>query len=94
MAATGSSVVVTGASFSRHAIERLAERGITRKMADVAIKKGLRFYDPKNKSINYVLKNVFGSGKDLLIGTNPLTGDITTVLRGANLVRNRMLPIR
>jgi hypothetical protein len=80
-------------TFSNHAFERLAQRGITKKMADVTINKGLKFYDPKNESINYVLKGTFGSGKDILIATNPLTGEVCTVLRGSNLVKPRMLPI-
>ena len=80
-------------NFSRHALERLTQRGITEKMVGMAISKGLKFYDPKNGSVNYVLKNSFGSGKGLLIGTNPLTGEVRTVLRGSNLVRSRMLPI-
>lgn len=71
----------------------MAQRGVTPKMAQTAINKGLKFYDPKNGSINYILKNGFGSGKDLLIGTNPLNGNIKTVIRGSNLIKSRMIPI-
>jgi hypothetical protein len=45
-----------------------------------------------NELINYVLEHAFASGKDLLVGTNPLTGKITTVIRGAKLVAKRFIP--
>lgn len=64
-------------------------------MAKTAIRRGQRFYDPKNKTINYVLQNKFASGKSLLVGTNPFTGEVTTVLRSSkNLIKPRMVPIR
>jgi hypothetical protein len=64
-------------------------------MAQTAINKGLKFYDPKNGSINYVLRSGFGSGKSLLVGTNPLTGNVTTVIRSSkNLVNSRFIPIK
>ena len=88
------SLAKIGTQFSEHALQRMAERGITPKMASTAIRKGMRFYDPKNKSFNYVLKNGFGSGKDLLIGTNPMNGRITTSIRGSNLVKGRMIPVK
>lgn len=40
-------------------------------MAEKAIEKGFRYYDPKNKSIVYVLHNGMGSGKHLLLPTAP-----------------------
>ena len=73
----------------------MAQRGVTPKMAQTAISKGQKFYDPLNKSINYILPNSFGSGKSLLVGTNLLTGEITTVLRSSkNLIKPRMIPIK
>ncbi|MDR2274875.1 MAG: hypothetical protein LBF27_28460 [Sphingobacterium sp.] len=64
-------------------------------MAETAISKGQKFYDPLNKSINYVLPNGFASGKSLLVGTNPLTGEVATVLRSSkNLIKPRMIPIK
>ena len=41
-----------------------------------ALEKGLKFFDPNNNSINYVLKNGFSSGKDLLVGKDAITGTI------------------
>lgn len=88
-------LVNTGVRFSKHSLERLAERGVTQDMVGLVISKGQKFYDPANKSINYVLNNCFGSGKSLLVGTNPLSGEITTVIRSSkNLINKRFIPIQ
>ncbi|MFT3945670.1 MAG: RHS repeat-associated core domain-containing protein [Agriterribacter sp.] len=88
-------LVKTGTQFSKHSLERLAQRGVTQDMAELAISKGQKFYDPLNKSINYVLPNGFASGKSLLVGTNPLTGEVTTVIRSSkNLINSRFVPIK
>ncbi len=70
----------------------MVERGITPKMVETGIAKGTKYLDPKNGTYNYVLKNGFASGKDLLIGVSPQTGKVTTVLRGNNLVNKRFIP--
>jgi RHS repeat-associated protein len=62
-ASSGTSLIKTGIQFSKHSLERLAQRGVTKDMAELAISKGQKFYDPLNKSINYVLANAFGSVK-------------------------------
>jgi hypothetical protein len=94
-AKTSTSLVKTGTQFSKHSLERLAQRGVTQDMAELAISKGQKFYDPLNKSINYVLPNGFASGKSLLVGTNPLTGEVTTVIRSSkNLINSRFIPIK
>jgi len=91
----GKALVKTGTQLSKHSLERLAQRGVTQDMAEIAISKGQKFYDPLNKSINYVLPNCFGSGKSLLVGTNPLTGEVTTVIRSSkNLIQSRFVPIK
>jgi len=54
-------------------------------MARIAITKGQKFYDPLNNSINYILSKGFASGKSLLVGTNPLTGEVTTVIRSSKI---------
>ncbi|RFM26759.1 DUF6443 domain-containing protein [Deminuibacter soli] len=86
-------LVRTGINLTEHAAERLAQRGITKDMVEAAINKGAKFYDPKNKTINYILRNGFASGKDLLVGTNPLSGNITTVIRGSKLMNARFIPL-
>ncbi len=94
-AKSNTTLVKSGSQFSKHATQRMAKRGVTPKMAQTAISKGQQFYDPLNKSINHILPNGFGSGKSLLVGTNPLTGEITTVLRSSkNLIKPRMIPIK
>jgi RHS repeat-associated protein len=77
---------------TKHAAERMVERGITQKMVETGISKGTKYLDPKNGTFNYVLKDGFASGKDLLIGVSPQTGKVTTVLRGNNLVNKRFIP--
>ncbi len=76
-----------------HAARQMAERGITTKMVETVLRKGTQYWDPKNKVINYVLEESFASGKSLLVGQNPITGKITTVIRGNELVRPRFVPL-
>ncbi len=78
---------------TNHAAQRMGERGITEKMIQVGIEKGAKFYDPKNGSIVYVLKNGFATGKDLLVARNPFTGAVTSVIRGKKLILKRFIPI-
>jgi hypothetical protein len=92
---SSNALVRTVTQFSKHSLERLAQRGVTQKMAQTVIRKGRKFYDPLNKSVNYVIPNGFGSGKSLLIATNPLTGQVTTVIRSSkNLIKSRFIPIK
>lgn len=77
-----------------HAVEQMAEREITEKMIEVALRKGQPFYDPKNKAINYVLEQGFASGKSLLVGQNPVSKKITTVISGRKLVSRRFIPLK
>ncbi|MEH3114030.1 DUF4258 domain-containing protein [Pedobacter terrae] len=94
-AKTSTSLVKTGTQWSKHSLQRLAERGVTKDMAEMAIRKGQKFYDPLNKSINYVLPKGYASGKSLLVGTNPFTGEVTTVIRSSkNLINKRFIPIK
>jgi hypothetical protein len=86
--------VSTVTEFSSHAIKRMAERGVTSKMAQIAINKGLQFYDPKNGTINFILTKQMGSGKDLLVAVDPLSRKVITVIVGPKLQRQRLLPIR
>ena len=87
-------LVKSGLQIGDHALIRMTERGITRKMVDVTIRRGAKFYDPLNGTINHVLVNGFASGKSLLVGTNPLTGLVTTVIRTSkSAVKSRFIPI-
>lgn len=92
-ATSGASAVATRFTISGHAGEQMAARGVSRAMVDAAVRGGTRFWDPKNELLNYILKGGFASGKDLLVGMNPGTGVVTTVIRGADLVARRFIPI-
>lgn len=48
---------------TKHAAQRMAERGITNKMVETAISKGTKYFDPKNGTYNYVLKMDLLQGK-------------------------------
>ncbi len=78
-AEVGTDLVVLN-PLSQHAIERMAERGITRGQVDAAIRKGTQYYDRRNGTISHVLEGGFASGKTLLVGTNPSTGLVTVPL--------------
>jgi len=72
--------VVSSRNFTRHALERMEERKITTTMVDKALSKGRTFWDQKNNVINYVLDEGFASGKSLIVGQDPVTKNITTVI--------------
>jgi hypothetical protein len=94
IAAEGSTALATQElNVGVHAAGRMAERGITEDMINAALEKGTPFIDPKNGTVNYVLQGGMASGKDLLVGTNPLTGKITTAITGSDLVVPRFLPL-
>jgi RHS repeat-associated protein len=95
MTERGAAVATTTIRFTNHCLLRMAQRGITKDMALVAIKNGKKYYDPVTKTINYIMPNAFASGKSLLVGTSPLTGEVTTVIRSSkNLVNKRFIPIK
>ena len=70
----------------------MAQRGITEKMISAALRKGTKFFDMKNKSVIHVLRGGFSSGKNLLVGRNPLTNKITTVMRNSRFNSKVKLP--
>lgn len=78
----GAKKLVKARSIDPHLLLRMTQRGVTEKMIDTAIKKGEKLWDPKNKSIIYILKDGFASGKSLLVARNPITGNVKTVIRG------------
>jgi RHS repeat-associated protein len=77
----------------RHALRQASERGITPAMISAAQRLGQRYIDPKNKTFNYVLREGFASGKDLLVGVRiGQPNFVTTAIRGADLVLKRFIP--
>ena len=56
-----------------HASGRLAERGISQAMVDVALRRGTRYFDPKHGTIAHVLNQGFASGRSFTTWWDPLT---------------------
>jgi RHS repeat-associated protein len=81
-------------AITEHTAARMAERGVTESMIGVALRRGSRFWDPKNRSVVYVLEKGMASGKDLLVARNPVTGQIKTVIVDPRLVRPRFVPVQ
>ncbi len=79
--------------FAGHALQQMEGRQITPQMVATALSKGQQFWDPRNRVINYVLSGGFASGKDLLVGWNPWKEQVTTAIRGADLIVKRFIPI-
>jgi len=84
-----------GLVLSRHAIERLVgrESHVSLSAVERAIARGQQFFDPKNRSIVSVLDRGMASGQSLLVGRNPESGLITTVITGNDLISSRFLPL-
>lgn len=55
------------------------------KMVKTAIEKGVKYWNPKNGTYNYVLENGFASRKHLIVGQNSVSGYITTVVKQSKL---------
>ncbi len=43
--------------YSVHALKRMTKRGITKGMVEKTIEKGIKYWDPKNKSFSCLLSN-------------------------------------
>lgn len=84
-----------GLVLSRHAMERLVgrESHVSLSAVERAIARGQQFFDPKNRSIVLVLDRGMASGQSLLVGRNPDTGLITTVITGNDLISSRFVPL-
>jgi hypothetical protein len=80
-------------NISTHAAERMAQYSVNEKMVQAALRLGEPFWDPKHKTVNFILKEGFASGESLLVGQNPVTALITTVIKGTKLIRPRHVPI-
>lgn len=71
----------------------MAERGVSKKMIDLTVKKGLKYWDPKNKSVVHVLKNGMASGKHMQVAVDPITKNIKTVINNSSKLPKRFVPI-
>jgi hypothetical protein len=84
-----------GLTLSEHAIMRLAGREAHVSLSAVqrTLARGQQFFDPKNQVINSVLRGGMASGQSILVGRNPQTGLITTVITGSDLISSRFIPL-
>jgi RHS repeat-associated protein len=89
----GHALVRTGLNISEHAAGRMAQYGVSKAMVNATLRKGVRYWDPKNKSVVYVLKEGFASGKSLAVAINPVTGGVNTVMTGWKVVKSRFVPL-
>ncbi|SCA62845.1 hypothetical protein SCG7109_AE_00150 [Chlamydiales bacterium SCGC AG-110-M15] len=79
-----------GYELSKHVLfERMEQRGITKSMIDKALEKGAKYFDSKNDTYNFILKEGFASGKSLLVGQGKESRKITTAIRGKSLIKSR-----
>lgn len=77
----GTGLARTRVPISQHAAERMAEFGVTERMVNVAVQRGTRYYDRLHGTYSHVLQGGFASGHTLQVATNPLTGNVTTVIK-------------
>ena len=80
-------------NISDHAAKAMAEHNVSQKMVEKALEVGQRFYDPKNNSVVYVVKEGMASGKDLAIATDKVTGVVKTVMVNVETIRPRFIPM-
>src|SRR5262249_5669010 len=80
-------------SIGKHAAEAMAEHKVTEAMVRKAMQRGKRFYDPKNKSVVYVLEKGMVNGKDLAIARDAATGELKTVMVNPKAIRPRFIPL-
>lgn len=90
-AEAGTTSALTTTLYGKHALQRMAERNITKDMVEKALQKGAKYFDPKHNTIAHVLAKGMASGKDLLVGKGIVSGKVTTVITGKNLVKGRMV---
>jgi RHS repeat-associated protein len=91
--AVGESLQSTSRALYSHAAKAMDEHGVTRAMVEKAVEVGEKFYDPKNNSLVYVIRNGMATGKDLAVALDPFTGAVKTVMVNLKAVRPRFVPL-
>ncbi|WP_159296404.1 RHS repeat-associated core domain-containing protein, partial [Tenacibaculum maritimum] len=77
-------VASTNVRVSTHAIQRLAQRGVTQKMVMKTVEKGEKFLDKKNGVITYILRNQTARGHSLKVSVSIHNkGLVTTVIKSS-----------
>jgi hypothetical protein len=77
----GTVAVKATSQISKHAAQRMAQRGVTSAMINKSIAKGIKYSDAKNPAtIAHVLRGSMASGKTLFVVTNRSTGKVVTAM--------------
>ncbi len=76
---------------SKHAVQRMAQRGITREMIQETIEKCTRYWDPLHKNFRYILRDRFARGKGVSISIDPVTNEVITVFK-VSKTPSRLIP--
>ena len=65
-------------------------------MAKKTLEKGVRYYDPLNKSMVYVLRNGMASGDHLMLAVEPSSGLLKTIFIKpmSKSLPKRLVPIK
>jgi RHS repeat-associated protein len=86
-----SAAVAPGAGLTVHAAGQAAAKNISAATIRQALQQGVRAWDPRNGLVTFILREE--AGKSVIVGVNPSTGWITTVIRTAKVSsRYRILP--
>lgn len=83
----------SGIALSKHAVEQMAKRGVSEAMVRAALRKGTRYWDPVTRTVQYVLRGGFISGKTLRVPVDPFSRTVTTVVRGDRVGISRFIPL-
>jgi tellurite resistance protein len=73
--ARGTKVIPT---YSEHMLERMSERSLSKGIVEKVIQRGKKYWNPDNKTYNYVLRNG-ANGKDILVAVKK-NGERTTIM--------------
>lgn len=92
--ATTSGTTALVSRYGPHTAQRMAEYKLTDGMLSATLKHGVKYYDPKNNSLMYILREGLASGKSIAVATNPQTFFIKTVMTGTKVVKNRFIPVQ
>lgn len=78
--AAATALATTVAVMSDAVQAKIAARGITESMVNLALRKGVTYFDPKNQAIIHILHGGFASGKSLYVARVPFTNIIKTAI--------------
>ena len=82
---TSSGTTALVSRYGPHTAQRMKEYNLTDDMLSATLKHGTKYYDLKNNSFVYILREGLASGKGIGVATNPQTGFIKTVMTGTKV---------